>query len=334
MFKANFTKYILEFKHPSGTSRGILKKKHTYFIAIEKDGQVAIGEANMFKGLSADDVPNYEEVLQEVCDNINTYAFTFHERLKAFPSIVFGLEQAFLKLEQGADFCFDNAFTQAKEGIPINGLIWMGSEAFMRAQIEEKLAAKFTCIKMKIGAIDFEKEFEILANLRADFAPDRLEIRVDANGAFSPEEALEKLTRLASLNIHSIEQAIKAGQWSSMAKLCAESPLAIALDEELIGVHEQEQKVALLDKIKPQYIILKPALVGGFKACDEWIRLAEERSISWWITSALESNVGLDAIAQYTYSKNTKMYQGLGTGQLFTNNTASSLHIQDAHLWR
>jgi o-succinylbenzoate synthase len=334
MLSAQFTKYTLDFKNPSGTSRGILKKKYTYFIELKKDGQKVMGEANMFSGLSSDDVANYEEVLQEVCLRIGDYKNNYHEQLKDFPSIVFGLEQAFLKLENKEAICFRNDFTAGKAGIPINGLIWMGSEAFMREQIADKLNDNFSCIKMKIGAIAFEKELAILTNLRKEYSKEKLELRVDANGAFSPEEALEKLERLAALDIHSIEQPIRAGQVGEMANLCRQTPLAIALDEELIGIHDYELKEALLDTIAPQYIILKPSLVGGFKACDEWIDLAEKRNIAWWITSALESNVGLDAIAQYAFSKQSKLYQGLGTGSLFLNNTVSSLYIEDAKLWR
>lgn len=334
MLKAKFEKYVLKFKKPSGTSRGVLNTKDTYFISITYDEYTAIGEAALFRGLSEDDVPHYEEKLHEVCDNIEDYKSNFQQTLKKFPSIVFGLEQAFLKLENQADFCFYNDFTQGKKGIAINGLIWMGSEAFMQGQIEEKLKQGFTCIKMKIGAIDFDKELVLLKKIRQQFPPDKLELRVDANGAFAPNEALQKLEKLAELQLHSIEQPLKQGQPDKMEKLCAQTPLPIALDEELIGVNELDKKQKLLDKIKPQYIILKPALVGGFKCCDEWIKLAEERNVGWWITSALESNVGLDAIAQYTASKNTKLFQGLGTGQLFTNNTPSTLNIKNASLWR
>ena len=334
MLEASYVKYILEFKNPSGTSRGVLRKKSTYFIHVNQGDLSAVGEANMFEGLSSDDVPEYEEKLAEVCLNINQYATNYHETLRDFPSIVFGLEQAFLKLQNASDWCYDNAFTQGKKGIPINGLIWMGSAAFMQEQIEEKLKQNFTCIKLKIGAIDFEAELEILRELRAQFPANQLEIRVDANGAFQVNDALEKLTKLAAIKLHSIEQPIKAKQINEMASLCRNTPLAIALDEELIGVNEVQEKEALLRKIKPQYIILKPALVGGFQSCDEWIRIAESLGISWWITSALESNIGLDAIAQYTYSKNTAMFQGLGTGGLFTNNTKSTLRIVNGELWR
>ncbi|MCB0537234.1 MAG: o-succinylbenzoate synthase [Bacteroidetes bacterium] len=334
MLTASFEKYVLQFKSPSGTSRGILRTKDTYFITLNNGKNTAIGEAALFRGLSADDVPNYEEKLATVCNEIAFYKDNYHETLKQFPSIVFGLEQAFLKLKNKADFCFDNDFTVGKKGIPINGLIWMGTETFMQKQIEDKLKQGFHCIKMKIGAIGFDKEIALLKNLREKFSAKKLELRVDANGAFAPNEAMEKLQELAQLQLHSIEQPIKQGQQNEMEKLCASTPLPIALDEELIGIFELKEKQALLDKIKPQYIILKPALVGGFISCDEWIKLAEERNIGWWITSALESNIGLDAIAQYTASKSTSMYQGLGTGQLFTNNTPSTLSIIDARLWR
>lgn len=333
MLKASFEKHILHFKNPGGTSRGVLTKKSTYFITISHGKNTAVGEAALFKGLSADDVPHYEEKLQEVCNNIEDYKDNYHTSLKAYPSIVFGLEQAFLKLKNKANFCFDNDFTQGKKGIPINGLIWMGTQKIMQQQIEQKLEQGFTCIKMKIGAIDFDKEIALLQQLRKQFPASKLELRVDANGAFIPNEALEKLKQLATLQLHSIEQPIRQGQPAEMERLCASTPLPIALDEELIGVFELEHKKELLNKIKPQYIILKPALVGGFKSCDEWINLAQKRNIGWWITSALESNIGLNAIAQYTAGKNTTMYQGLGTGQLFTNNTPSTLNIKEASLW-
>jgi len=332
--QARFEKYELIFKQASGTSRGVLKTKTTYFIHLDDEGLKSVGEAALFRGLSADDVPNYEEKLQEVCDNIETYANDYHESLKDFPSIVFGLEQAFSRNQNGSSICFDNSFSRGEMGIPINGLIWMGDESFMLEQIEAKLNEGFRCLKMKIGSIAFDKELAILHSLRKRFTLEQLEIRVDANGAFTPADALNKLERLNDLDLHSIEQPIQQGQWDAMAKLCEQSPLAIALDEELIGIHDLYKKKRLLSDIRPQYVILKPALVGGFQSCDEWISLAESQGISWWITSALESNVGLEAIAQYTASKNTDRYQGLGTGQLFTNNIASKLEIFHAALWQ
>ena len=332
--KAKFKKYTLQFKNPSGTSRGVLKTKDTYFIYIEDGEKSVVGEAALFKGLSVDDVPNYEGKLTNVCENINDYACNYHQTLIDYPSIVFGLEQCFLKLQNGDDICFKTDFNLGKLGIPINGLIWMGDEAFMQKQIEAKLAENFKCIKMKIGAINFESEFKILQNLRAKFSKEVLEIRVDANGAFSPKEVLKKLDRLATLDLHSIEQPIKANQIIEMAQLCKVTPLPIALDEELIGVKTTDEREKLLSTIQPQYIILKPALVGGFQACREWITIAESYNVGWWITSALESNIGLDAIAQYTAFKNTQMYQGLGTGKLFTNNISSKLYIENASLWK
>lgn len=331
--KARFEKYNLEFIRPSGTSRGVLLDKTTYFIFVDNGEKEVVGECALFKGLSADDVPEYEEVLHQVCTNIGKYFNEGFASLKSFPSIVFGLEQASLKLRNESSNCFDNAFSQGQKGIPINGLIWMGSEEYMLSQIEEKLAEGFTCLKMKIGAIDFFKEYEILKNLRKRFPKEELELRVDANGAFDVKNAYNRLDELSKLELHSIEQVIRPKQIDAMALLCKTSPLDIALDEELIGINTKEERKALLSAIMPQYIVLKPALVGGFKACDEWIGIAESLGISWWITSALESNIGLEAIAQYTASKNTGAFQGLGTGKLFTNNTPSNLYIQDAKLW-
>jgi o-succinylbenzoate synthase len=338
MLKAKYEKYTLNFKRPSGTSRGIMTHKESWFIHIfdsENTEKIGIGECGLLKGLSIDDTPQYESKLQEVCQNIEKYALDFNQSLVDFPSIRMGIEMALLNLNNDKKLVyFENDFTRGKKGIPINGLIWMGEPAFMKSQIEEKLKAGYKCIKMKIGAIDFENEYEILKNLRKKYASDIIEIRVDANGAFSRKDAMDKLEKLAKLDIHSIEQPIKAGQWDFMAQLCAFTPLPIALDEELIGVNNFETKQSLLQTIKPQYIILKPSLLGGFKACDEWISLAEKMDIDWWATSALESNIGLDAIAQWTATKQTNMYQGLGTGQLYTNNIDSTLEIEKGMLFR
>lgn len=338
MLNASFHKHTLNFKRPGGTSRGVLHAKDSWFIKIEsakQPGVVGLGECGLLKGLSCDDMPEYEQKVEEVCRNIEYYTTNLHTALTNFPSIRFGVEMAIKDLGNGGKgHFFDSAFTRSESGIPMNGLIWMGDENFMQQQIEEKLKDGFKCLKMKIGAIDFIKEFNILKKLRLTFPADVLEIRVDANGAFSTQEAMVRLDELSSLELHSIEQPIKAGQWKQMSALCEATPLPIALDEELIGVHDYNQKSLLLDTIKPQYIILKPSLLGGFKASDEWIKLAEERNIGWWATSALESNVGLNAIAQWVAAKNTEMYQGLGTGQLYTNNIESTLHIKDARLWR
>ena len=330
---ATYHKYILNFKQASGTSRGILKTKETWFIFIKADEKQGIGECGLFRGLSVDDRPDYEERLRWVCENIDLGLKVLLNELIEFPSIQFGLEMAFKSLESKDSFeLFPSKFTQSEDSIPINGLIWMGSEAFMKQQIKEKLDAGFSCIKMKIGAIDFQQEINLIQSIRKQFSYKDIELRVDANGAFSPSEALEKLKILSEFDLHSIEQPIKQGQWEAMANLCSKTPLPIALDEELIGVFTVTKKQELLQTIKPQYIILKPSLVGGFNGSDEWIKLAENQNIDWWITSALESNVGLNAIAQYTYSKQCKLPQGLGTGSLFTNNFDSPLQVKNGTL--
>ncbi|MCF6212496.1 MAG: o-succinylbenzoate synthase [Flavobacteriaceae bacterium] len=334
MIKASFKKYDLHFKQPSGTSRGILRHKTTYFLQLSKGDKLGLGECGLFKGLSADDVPDYEDKLQWLCHNCNEKFDDLFEDLKAYPSIQFGLEQAFLSLKSIDKFVlFPSEFTNGKAKISINGLIWMGSKDFMSQQIKEKLKAGFTTIKLKIGAIDFQSELDLLKYIRSEFSHQEIEIRVDANGAFTPKEALEKLKRLSDFELHSIEQPIKANQWEAMANLCSKTPLPIALDEELIGVFEKTKKEQLLREIKPQYIILKPSLIGGFKGSNKWISLAEKQNIGWWITSALESNIGLNAIAQFTYSLKNKLPQGLGTGGLFTNNLASPLEVNKGALF-
>ncbi|SDS07461.1 o-succinylbenzoate synthase [Polaribacter sp. KT25b] len=333
MIKATYKKYILNFKNPSGTSRGILKTKETWFIILEKNGKKGIGETGLFRGLSIDDVSNYEEKLIWVCANINLGLEKLVSVVVEFPSIQFGLEQAFLSLKSKSEFeLFPSKFTKGKEAIAINGLIWMGAQQFMKNQIKEKLKMGFSCIKMKIGAIDFDAEIELLKSIRKEFSSKEIELRVDANGAFNPKNALEKLQRLSALEIHSIEQPIKQGQVQEMAELCAKTPLPIALDEELIGVFTSEEKQELLATIKPQFIILKPSLIGGFGGSKEWINFAAQNKCDWWITSALESNIGLNAIAQFTYTLQSNLPQGLGTGGLFTNNFESPLEVKNGTL--
>ncbi|UMB60606.1 o-succinylbenzoate synthase [Lutibacter sp. A80] len=331
--KATYHKYILNFKQASGTSRGILKTKETFFLKLVDKDKIGFGECGLFRGLSIDDRPDYEEKLNWLCKNINKNSDELLAELIEFPSIQFGLEQAFLSLKSENTFqLFPSKFTETKEAININGLIWMGSETFMKQQIEDKLKAGFSTIKMKIGAIDFETELSLLKRIRKDFSSKEIELRVDANGAFKPKEALEKLKYLSEFEIHSIEQPIKQGQINEMAELCLKTPLPIALDEELIGVFNVTKKQELLQIINPQYIILKPSLVGGFKGSEQWIQLAEKQQIGWWITSALESNIGLNAIAQWTFTLNSKIPQGLGTGSLFTNNFNSPLEVKNGHL--
>ena len=330
---AIYHKYILNFKNPSGTSRGVLHTKETWFIIITSENKKGIGECGIFRGLSIDDRPDYEKKLMWVCDNINLGLAVLLIDLIEFPSIQIGLEMAFRSLESDNPFeIYPSKFTQGEDDIPINGLIWMGTRQFMNQQIEEKIQSGFTCIKMKIGALDFNTEIELIRSIRKEYTSTDIELRVDANGAFNPKDALEKLKILSEFDLHSIEQPIKAGQFQEMAKLCEKTPLPIALDEELIGVFSVTKKQDLIQTINPQYIILKPSLIGGFSGTDQWIEIAENQNIGWWITSALESNVGLNAIAQFTYLKRNNMPQGLGTGGLFTNNFDCPLIVKNGTL--
>jgi o-succinylbenzoate synthase len=330
---ATYQPYKLQFKQPSGTSRGVLTKKETWFIIINDGVKQGIGECGVFRGLSIDDRPDFEDKLKWVCKNISKGLDSLLNALVEFPAIQFGLEMAFLSLNSQNKFTlFPSKFTQGKDVIPINGLVWMGDKQFMTQQIKTKIESGFTCIKMKIGAIDFKTEIELLKSIRKEFSINEIELRVDANGAFSISEALEKLKILSEFDLHSIEQPIRQGQFEDMARLCESSPLDIALDEELIGVFDVTKKEELLQIINPQYIILKPSLIGGFKGSREWIDSAEKQNIKWWITSALESNVGLNAIAQWTYTLENTMHQGLGTGGLFTNNFLSPLRVENGTL--
>lgn len=332
--KATYHKYILEFKRPSGTSRGVMTTKETWFIILEHNGKKGIGECGILRGLSCDDRSDYEERLAWTCANIHLGKDQLWEALLEFPSIQFGVEMAFQSLESQHPFLlFPSAFTTGEKSIPINGLIWMGEKEFMKAQIEEKLAAGFRCVKLKIGAIDFEKELQLLEFIRSNFGPDQVEIRVDANGAFDENKALDKLYQLSGFELHSIEQPIPKNHTDRMSELCKSTPFPIALDEELIGVVSLADKDALLQKIRPQYIILKPSFIGGFRGTQEWISLANKYQIGWWITSALESNIGLNAIAQWTFLQGNTMPQGLGTGALYTNNFDCPLEVAQGQLW-
>ena len=326
---ATYYKHTLEFKRPSGTSRGVLKTKDSWFIKLEDNDQKGIGECGLLKGLSIDPIEDYERRLQWVCEHIDLGLEELYSQLEDYPSIQFGLEMAFKSLESNNPYIlFPSEFTEGKQGMVINGLIWMGEKSFMKSQIQEKIQQGFSCIKLKIGAIDFESELDLLKFIRSEFSASDLELRVDANGAFSKETALEKLKQLSEFDLHSIEQPIQQGQWEAMAQLCKQTPLPIALDEELIGVKSLTKREGLLQTIKPQYIILKPSLIGGFKSSEEWIGLADKHGIGWWMTSALESNIGLNAIAQFTFLQHNTMPQGLGTGSLYTNNIESPLSIE------
>lgn len=327
--KATWKKYTLNFKQASGTSRGILRTKDSYFIFLESDGKQGIGECGILKGLSADDRPDYEPKLNWLMENIHLAEAELYAELVEFPSIQVGLEMALLDLKSTDHILFPSDFTRGKAMQPINGLIWMGDVDFMKEQVAQKLKDGFAVLKMKIGAINFEDELAILKSIRKDFGADELELRVDANGAFFPSEAMDVLNRLADLQIHSIEQPIKKGQWQELAALCEVPPIAIALDEELIGIFTQAKKRELLRTIRPQHIILKPSFVGGFRGSEEWIALAKEMYMGWWATSALESNIGLSAIAQWNFTQENKVSSGLGTGSLYTNNFESPLYVKE-----
>jgi len=317
----------LQFKKPSGTSRGVLTSKPSWLMATYDEKVLSgVGECSVISDLSIDDIKSIPEEIEK------SYREDYND--PKFPAVTFG--QEIMRLSRSAEHLFHlykTPFSRGQEGIPINGLIWMGSKANMSAQIREKIDAGFSCIKMKIGAIDFGEELSLLRYIRSEYNAQTIELRVDANGAFDCNEALDKLSRLAEFEIHSIEQPIKQGQLQEMARLCQLTPLPIALDEELIGVSDLEEKKHLLQAIQPQYIILKPSLVGGFKASQEWIDIAVANDIGWWATSALESNIGLNAIAQWVSSLETNMPQGLGTGGLYTNNISSPLKINEGRLW-
>lgn len=337
MLKTSVHKHTLNFKRPSGTSRGVLTDKDSWIVEIwEKNNPSVkgIGEISIIKSLSPEWNEEYPAFIEETLEQINDLDFPFLTSLTAYPSLRFGLESAYRDLMNGGQqIYYPNKFSRGEDSILINGLIWMGNKNEMMEQIEAKLKDGFHCIKMKIGAINFEEECALLEYIRSQYSLEQIELRVDANGAFNADDAMDKLSRLSEFHLHSIEQPIKQGQWESMRRLCASTPLPIALDEELIGIESIEEKQVLLEKIQPQYIILKPSLVGGFKSCDEWISVAESLGISWWVTSALESNIGLNAIAQYTYEKNNPLPQGLGTGQLYTNNIPSGLELLNDKLW-
>ncbi|MCZ2337432.1 MAG: o-succinylbenzoate synthase [Chitinophagales bacterium] len=316
-----FKKYTLIFKRPGGTSRGVLHTKDTYFIIWQEEGKTAFGECNRFIDLSYDDRNGYEEKLADVCKRLPFEKELLLDELTEWPSIRFGVEMVLLDKSNGSQqILFQEVIGKSGFDIPTNGLIWMGSKEFMYEQIKEKLKDHYTSIKLKVGAVDFDTEIELLQFIRRQFSADEVEVRLDANGAFSFEEAREKLKILSAYDISYIEQPIKAGQWQEMAALTAETPIKIALDEELIGIVDKDKQINLINTIQPQMVILKMALLGGFVEADHWKLLVEAYGGTWVITSALESNIGLNAIAQYTAQGWSNYAQGLGTGQLYTNN--------------
>ena len=371
MYKIDISERTLHFKQPAGTSRGVYTTRHSYYLTLTSDeipGVEGVGECATLPDLSCDAKPEYAVTLRQVCQMVEQMGRIPYDMIRAYPSITFGLETAFASFfdaakklleiapAEGASSSemlkqkgvsvpagmenlvdlYDSPFGRGEEGITINGLVWMGTYEEMLARLEEKLQAGFHCVKLKIGAIDFFKELDLIKRIRDVYTREQVELRVDANGGFLPENAMSQLEALAKYDIHSIEQPIKQHQWPKMAQLCRETPLPIALDEELIGVNVRSMKEALLDTIRPQYIILKPSLHGGIYGCNEWIQLADQRGIGSWITSALESNIGLNAIAHYAakvYGPNVQMPQGLGTGQLFTDNIPMPLEIRGDQLF-
>lgn len=336
MLNASYHKHILTFNFPARTSRGVLTEKPSWIIKLYDPANPNItgkGECSIINGLSPDPDQGYEAMLDKVCSNPANY-FSFSDpELDSFPSIRFGLEMAWYDLRQGGyGLLFNSEFTEGNMGIPVNGLIWMGSKENMLQQIRKRIEEGFQCIKMKIGAIDFEDELDLLRAIRKEFSADVIQLRVDANGAFKPSGALEKLKRLSDFNLHSIEQPIKPGNWQAMAVLSDKTPLPVALDEELFAPGSDSNKFNLLKTIRPQYLVLKPSMLGGFAKTQEWIEAAKTLNIGWWITSALESNIGLNALAQWTYSLNNPSHHGLGTGKLFVNNFPSKMFIDNGIL--
>lgn len=331
MYKASYIKHDLIFNVPSGTSRGVLTEKESWFIRIAEAGipeTVGIGECSLIPGLSLDKRENIEIRLDDICDKLNKGEMPDTDDFHGYPALQFAFETALQDLQSGArNILFSSDFTEGSKGIPINGLIWMGSKQSMQEQVTHKIAQGYRILKLKVGAIEFSEELEILRSIRESHSADELEIRLDANGAWKADDALANLSALSKYAIHSIEQPIASGQRAAMAEICQRSPIDIALDEELIGVSGKDEKEQMVSSIDPAYIILKPTLLGGLRAAEEWIQAAESKNIGWWVTSALESNIGLNAIAQWTATLGTTMPQGLGTGQLFTNNIQSPLRI-------
>ena len=340
MIKISIEERTLHFKQPAGTSRGVYTERKIWLVTMTDGERQGVGECAPLPDLSCDALPNYGDVLRGFCDEVERTGRLDTEALRDYPSMLFGLETAMTALHapcaESHPLLFDTAFSRGEVGIPINGLVWMGTYEEMLQRMEQKLAQGFRCVKLKIGAIDFERELDLVKRIRDRFSHREVELRLDANGGFKPDEALYKLELLSQYAIHSIEQPVKPRQWALMAELCRDAPLPIALDEELIGVNDYEQKRQMLRIIKPAYIVLKPSLHGGMAGCREWIEIANEEGIGSWITSALESNIGLNAIAQFcseVYGDRITMPQGLGTGQLFVDNIDMSLQIRGSELW-
>ncbi|MBU3927707.1 MAG: o-succinylbenzoate synthase [Bacteroidetes bacterium] len=337
MLSARYFPYRLHFKFDAGTSRGVLKYKDSWFIEIWDNDAPEVkgmGECSLIQGLSPDRISDFEPKLKEVCYHINNLDERIHHSLIDFPAIRFGLETARLDLKTGGQkILFPSKFTNGEDSIPINGLIWMGKYHEMLNRIRIKIDTGFRCLKMKIGAIAFDEELKLIQFIRHEFPPDDLELRLDANGAFEPDGAMKKLEQLANYHIHSIEQPIRQRQWEAMAELCRKSPIPIALDEELIGIRSSSELSRMLQFIRPKYIIIKPSLIGGLTVANGFIQTAESNHVNWWVTSALESNIALNTIAQWVYTLKNPLPQGLGTGQLFSNNVDCPLRADQGRLY-
>ncbi|MDR2147636.1 MAG: o-succinylbenzoate synthase [Tannerella sp.] len=335
-FKTKITPYTLIFKRPAGTSRGTYRERKIWILEIfDKNNpeHIGRGECAPLPDLSCDYSAEYEKVLTEFCAEFEKTGKIDFERWRNYSSLLFGFETAILHYESNSYKLWDTPFTCGAKGIDINGLIWMGDYEDMFQQVENKINTGFNCIKIKIGAIGFEDELRLLRYIRTNFTDKDLIIRLDANGSFPAAEALDKLKRLSDFDIHSIEQPIQAGHWDEMAKLCDTSPIPVALDEDLIGINDFSTKKELMKVIHPQYIIIKPSLHGGIFGGNEWIQIAESEHVGWWITSALESNIGLNCISQWCATFDNPLHQGLGTGALYHNNFEFPLHIENGKLW-
>jgi o-succinylbenzoate synthase len=330
--RADFKKYALQFVYPMGTSRGVLRERDIFLLFLSSGSATGIGECAPLPGLSADDRPDYGAKVTQICRYISAGQDPAAFELAQWPSLRFGLETAVMSLRSAdANVLFDTPFTRGAAGIAINGLVAMGDIDQMYQQACQKIAQGFTCLKFKIGALRFDDECRLIADIRSRHS--EVEIRLDANGAFTAAEALEKIGALAPYQIHSIEQPIRPGQWRQLAEICQASPVAVALDEELIGIAEPVRMTEMLDQIRPAFIVLKPSLVGGFAVAERWIRAAGGLGIAYWVTSMLESNVGLNAISQWVSTLDSEIPQGLGTGRLFARNFASALQIREGLLF-
>ncbi|MDR0881213.1 MAG: o-succinylbenzoate synthase [Candidatus Adiutrix sp.] len=339
--QATILRRTLIFYRPARTSRGVYHQRLARYVWLrdaDDPAKSGLGECSPLPDLSCDFSPDYDRLLGEHLRQLTQTGQLDRDRLRPYPSMLMGLETAWRQWQRsgqpgGGWPLWDSPFSRGEQGLAVNGLIWMGGPDFMRDQIEAKLAQGFSCLKLKIGALNFEEELAILARLRRRFPDNDLTLRVDANGAFTPGEALEKLGRLADLRIHSIEQPLRAGQAAEMAALIEKTPLPIALDEELIGIHDLAAKKKLLENLRPQFLVLKPTLHGGFSGAEEWLTLAGSLGIDWWATSALESNLGLNAIAQWCATLADEKPQGLGTGGLYANNLTLPLALREERLW-